>query len=164
MIDLVNESLEAVASGSASGAIYNTNPSQLAGHSLRPAGTKRDHHDSGHKPFLHDPETMFAAIPEHSSPSTPVDRPNGYDLLKSDFSAPTLPYAQPLDISRSYLRQLGSTRFETMRAFRKDITEDLMRPVPFHAPRLKRLTSYPGFDGRQTGDNLDTWSVVYLFL
>jgi hypothetical protein len=143
MIDLVNESLEALASGSASGAIYNTNPSELAGHSLRPAGAKRDHHHSPHKPFLHDPETMFAAIPEHSSPSTPVDRPNGYDLLKSDFSAPTLPYSQPLDVSRSYLRQLGSTRFEVMRTFRKDITEFVLNPALEPAVFQRNRWRYP---------------------
>jgi receptor-binding and translocation channel-forming TcA subunit of Tc toxin/ABC toxin-like protein len=164
MIDLVNESLEALASGSNAGTIYDTNPNALAGHNLRPAGKREDcdecpeHHRDGHnqrhhehqhheddeqKPYLHDPETMFAAIPEHSSPATPVDHPNGYDLLQSDFSAPGLPYSQPLDISRSYLCGLGSNRFATMRTFRKDITEFVLNPALEPADFQRNLWRYP---------------------
>ncbi len=142
LIDLVNENLEALASGSPSGVVYDTNPSKLAGHDLRPAGpeTPQEHH---HKPFLHDPATLFAAIPEHSSPATPVDQPNGYTKLSSDFSAPVLPYSQPLDISRSYLHQLGSSRFQTMRTFRKDITEFALNPALEAVDFQRSLWRYP---------------------
>jgi hypothetical protein len=163
-IDLVNESLEALAVGSNAGAIYDTNAKDLAGHNLQPAGEREncdecpehyrhgqshrrhDHkhrkHDEG-KPFLHDPDTMFAAIPEHSSPATPVEKPDAYVLLASDFSAPGLPYSQPLDISRSYLCRLGSNRFATMRTFRKDITEFVLNPLLEPADFQRNLWRYP---------------------
>jgi hypothetical protein len=144
LIDLVNENLEALASGSAAGVVYDTNSTQLAGHDLRPAGPeapkKHQHH---HEPFLHDPTTLFAAIPEHSSPATPVDRPNGYDLLRSDFTAPALPYSQRLDVSRSYLHQLGSSRFQTMRTFRQDITEFALNPALEPVDFQRHLWRYP---------------------
>ncbi|PYT05676.1 MAG: hypothetical protein DMF60_11150 [Acidobacteria bacterium] len=48
--------------------------------------------------------------------------------MQSTFTAPELPYAQPLDISRSYLRKLGTSRFQTMRTFREAITEFVIDP------------------------------------
>jgi hypothetical protein len=66
---------------------------------------------------------LFAAIPEHSTPATPVERPGAYTTLEADFTSPLLPYSQSLDISRSYLCAMGTSRFATMRAFREQITE-----------------------------------------
>ncbi|KAB5542517.1 insecticidal toxin complex protein [Coniochaeta sp. 2T2.1] len=65
---------------------------------------------------------ILRAMPQHSTPH-PLDTPNIYDVLKTSFGRPDLPYSQGLDISRTYLKELGSSRFETMRTFQKNITE-----------------------------------------
>ncbi len=107
VIDMVNESLEALtaglAGGESGGAVYNTDSSVL--------------------PFSQDPAKLLAVLPQHSSPATPVAQPGAYELLRSDFTDPALPYAQSLDVCRSYLGELGSSRYSAMRHFRKDITE-----------------------------------------
>jgi hypothetical protein len=108
VIDLVNESLETLAAGlpgATGGAVYDTSGDLLAGHKLAMDG------EVGGDPYAHDPQTLFAVLPEHSSPATPVAEPHAYELLASDFTAPVLPYPQALDISRTYLGLLGSTRF-----------------------------------------------------
>ena len=69
-----------------------------------------------------------------STPAAPVTpnqsvEPAVYNNLKTDFSACDLPYSQALDVSRSDLRYLGSTRFETLRTFRKCITEFALQPT-----------------------------------
>ena len=73
------------------------------------------------------------AVPEHSSPSTF----DSYKVLANCFTSPALPYHQKLDISRSYLSPVGSSLFETMRHFRKDITEfaidDKLQPADFQS-------------------------------
>ena len=127
--DLVNECLEAIAAdpGSPAGAVYQTNGTALDGHSL----------DS------HDPATLFAALPEHSSPATPVAEPGGYDQLSRDFSAPELPYAQPLDVNRSYLDHLRTSRYAVMRRFRKDITELVLDPAHEPADFQRHRWRYP---------------------
>jgi hypothetical protein len=107
-IDLVNESLEALG-GSLStghGAVFDTDNQSLAGFPL----------DSSDASFL------FDAIPEHSSPSMPVAS-SIYEVLKKYFTAPSLPYSQGLDVCSSNLAALEVSRFDTMRHFRKDITE-----------------------------------------
>lgn len=129
LIDIVNECLENVASTlpATAGAVYNTSADELAGHHLcpeidcscPPAEDTRQ---------CHDPATLFATLPEHSSPATPVAQPAAYTQLRSDFSSPALPYSQPLDVSRSYLRALGSSRLEALRAFREHITEFALDP------------------------------------
>jgi len=81
-------------------------------------------------PYRHDPASVFATLPEHSSPASPVAEPSAYGALAADYSAPELPYAQPLDVSRSYLRALGATRAEAMRRFRAQITEFVLAPDP----------------------------------
>ncbi len=127
-VDLVNECLEniaaqVVAGGGAaaapSGAVYDTSGTQVGDHLLRPPGTPPEPGE----PYHHDPATLFGAVAEYSSPASPVAQPSGYTALATDFSAPELPYSQPLDLERSYLRQAGSTRFETMRRLRAEITE-----------------------------------------
>ena len=55
--------------------------------------------------------------------------PAVFDILKADFSACELPYSQAVNVSRSYLRMLGSARIDTMRHFRKCITEFPLDPV-----------------------------------
>ncbi|GAA2208044.1 hypothetical protein GCM10009850_035020 [Nonomuraea monospora] len=123
--DLVGECLEAVAAdpGHPVGAVYDTG--EIAGH---PG---------------HDPETLFAAVPEHSTPATPVAQPAGYLALATDFSAPGLPYTQPLDVNRSYLAQLGSCRYDVMRRFRRDITEFVVAPDAEPADFQRHLWRFP---------------------
>jgi hypothetical protein len=127
-VDLVNECLENIASqvvaggGSAatpSGAVYDTSGTQVGDHLLRPPGTPPEPGE----PYHHDPATLLRAVAEYSSPASPVAQPSGYAALATDFSAPELPYSQPLDLERSYLREAGTTRFETMRRLRAQITE-----------------------------------------
>ena len=110
-VDLVNESLEALGSqpSSVQGVVYDTN-------------------DKPGFPNL-DKDTVLTAIPEYSSPAVPVQQPSIYETLASDFSSPNLPYSQNLDICRCYLCSLGTSRFETMRHFRKAITEFVLDPA-----------------------------------
>ena len=115
LIDIVNECLEylAAATPAANGTIYDTS-------------------DRG--PDGHDPARLLAAQPEYSTPATPVAanaavEPTAFNNLKSDFSSFLLPYSQALDVSRSYLRAVGSSRFDEMRTFRAGITEFVLDPV-----------------------------------
>lgn len=122
VIDLVNECLEALVADGPPPVIYDTAGFILAGHALRNPDVTTD------QTAAHDPATLFATLPEHSSPATPVDQPAAYDKLRVDLSGPGLPYSQPLDIVRSYLRQLQTSRFAVMRRFRRAITEFVLDP------------------------------------
>jgi hypothetical protein len=122
VIDLVNECLEALVANGPPPVIYDTAATTLAGHALNNPDATTD------QTAAHDPATLFAALPEHSSPATPVGQPVAYDKLRVDLSGPMLPYSQPLDIDRSYLRQLQTSRFAIMRRFRKEITEFVLDP------------------------------------
>ncbi|MGF7233691.1 MAG: neuraminidase-like domain-containing protein, partial [Frankia sp.] len=122
-LDIVNECLEhlaaAVAAGTnppGGGVVHDTEPDNLAGHPL--AG-----------PDAHDPAALFAALPQYASPAVPVAEPDAYAALATDFSAPGLPYDQPLDVCRSYLHELGGSRWDTMRRFRTEITEFVLQPA-----------------------------------
>lgn len=142
LIDIANECLEhMVADDAFSGAIYNTASNQLGSHEL----TSSSHPTAD--AFQHDPATMFEALPEHSTPAVPTDAQAAYDKLKNDFSACDLPYSQPLDVARSYLKQMGTSRYDTMRRFRKDITEFVLDPwgaKPQETPEFqKHLYRYP---------------------
>lgn len=138
VIDLVNESLEhMVDSGNAFGAVFNTASDQVGGHLLR------SHPSPTADAFLHSPETLLETLPEHSTSFVPTKAQGAYDKLKVDFSACTLPYHQPLDVSRTYLRQLGTRRYETMRRFRRDITEFVLDPAGETAEFQKHLWRYP---------------------
>jgi hypothetical protein len=115
LIDIVNECLEymAAASPATNGTVYDTTASELPGD---------------------DQDRALAAMPEYSTPATPVAanaavEPAAFTNLKTDFSSCLLPYSQALDVSRSYLRALGSNRFEEMRTFRKCITEFVLDPA-----------------------------------
>lgn len=139
LIDIVNESLEQMVIKDMSSfvAVYNTASDQVANHVLT------SNADPEEDAYLHDPETLLEALPEHSTPATPTVEQAAYDTLKSDFSACNLPYSQPLDVSRTYLKQLGSSRFATMRRFRKDITEFVLDPANETAEFQKHLWRYP---------------------
>jgi hypothetical protein len=111
-IDLVIESLEKMGSNlGAPGAVYDTEGTFI--------------------PKV-DKEALLSAIPEYSSPAIPVKSPSIYTILNGDMTAPNLPYAQGLDICRTYLKFMGTSRFETMRHFRADITELALDPM--HEP------------------------------
>lgn len=115
LIDIVNENLEALVYNGVPGVVYDTDGTTLGGHALRPADSENG--------VGHEPNALFAALPEHSTPATPVKLPGAYVTLANDFSSPLLPYSQPLDISRSYLCAMGTSRFATMRRFREEIAE-----------------------------------------
>jgi hypothetical protein len=133
LIDIVNECLEfmGAATTNTTGTVHATAGAELAGYRLRQKG------DCEPEPGAFEPDAIFAALPEHSTPAVPdtadqaIER-SVFDTLKADFSACALPYSQALDVSRSYLRTLGSSRFETLRHFRKCITEFALDPV--HPP------------------------------
>lgn len=123
LIDIVNENLEDLVDNGAPGVVHDTHASMLGGHALRAADANADAGagtvgDAGHAPDL-----LFAALPEHSTPATPVQLPGAYAKLAADFSAPLLPYSQPLDIARTTLCAMGTSRFATLRALREEITE-----------------------------------------
>jgi hypothetical protein len=130
LVDLVNECLEfmAAATANTAGTVYATAEAELAGYPLCQNG------DCEPKSACFEPEEILAAMPEHSTPAVPnaanqTVEPAVFDNLKVDFSACDLPYSQALDVSRSYLRVLGSSRFETLRHFRKCITEFGLDPA-----------------------------------
>lgn len=138
LIDFGNESLERmVADNATSGAVYNTASDKVGGHEL----TSSFHHTAD--AYQHDPVTMFEALPEHSTPAVLTARQTAYDKLKNDFSACSLPYSQPLDVARTYLNQLGTSRFATMRRFRKDTTEFVLDPANETPEFQKHLYRYP---------------------
>jgi len=134
LIDLVNECLEfmGAAGTPASGTVYDTAGDKLAGFALCPKDECPPEAAAADPCF--DAARLFAALPEHATPADPTTanasvQPTVYDKLKADFSAPALPYAQALDVSRSILRHLGSCRFEAMRTFRRCITEFVFKPA-----------------------------------
>jgi hypothetical protein len=138
LVDIVNECLEFMASAApaANGAVYNTSADAVAGYAL----CKQECPPEEKPHFLcHDAAELLCALPEYSTPGTPAVSSNPlesnqtveplvWNTLKSDFSACCLPYAQALDVSRTYLRHLSSCRFEVMRTFRKCITEFVLDP------------------------------------
>jgi hypothetical protein len=141
-IDIVNECLENLAANGPPGAVYNTATDDLAKHKLC---TPCQEHpgENGHHDACHRPERLFATLPEHSTPATPVGQPGGYAKLRTDFSSPRLPYSQPLDVNRSYLRQLRTCRADVMRTFRKDITEFVLDPTLSDSVFQAYLWRYP---------------------
>jgi receptor-binding and translocation channel-forming TcA subunit of Tc toxin/ABC toxin-like protein len=147
LIDIVNECLEylSAAATPASGIVYDTASDSVAGHELC-ADVPCPDHDKAAR--CHDPARLFAALPEHSTPATPgpanaAVEPAVFDKLKGNFSSCLLPYSQTLDVSRSYVRHLGSCRFEEMRTFRTCITEFVLDPLGEPAGFESWLWRYP---------------------
>jgi Tc toxin complex TcA C-terminal TcB-binding domain len=134
LVDIANECLEYLGSVSApaNGTIYQTPSDSVDDLPLwheEPCEKEREP-----KPPFHDPNRVFAALPEYSTPAPPVSAnsavdPTVYNKLKCDFSSCDLPYSQAIDVSRTYLRHLRSCRFEEMRTFRKCITEFVLDPA-----------------------------------
>jgi hypothetical protein len=144
VIDLVNESLEHLVDTlpAVGGAVYNTAADQLGGHELRPVGSEPPPTDV--LPYPHDPDVLFEVMPEHSSPATPQQAGvTAYDTLRADVSSPILPYDQALDVNRTYLGALGTSRFAAMRRFREDITEFVIDPTTPPAKFQSHLWRYP---------------------
>jgi hypothetical protein len=135
LIDIVNENLEALADSGSPGVVYDTHGTQLGGHALKAAA---DEEGPGHVP-----EVLYAALPEHSTPATPVEKSGAYVRLADDFTSPLLPYSQPLDISRTYLCALGTSRFATMRTFREEISEFAIDASQEAVNFQKHLWRYP---------------------
>jgi hypothetical protein len=152
VIDIVNECLEYLgatqpssSNQAPSGTVYNTSVDELAGYRLC-----QDDDCCGAKDRdCHEPPEIYAALPEYSTPATPVTGANGsveplvYNDLKTDFSSCCLPYSQALDVSRTYLHHLGSCRFEELRTFRKCITEFALDPDNPPAGFQSFLWRYP---------------------
>ncbi|MGF6201732.1 neuraminidase-like domain-containing protein [Pseudomonas laurylsulfatiphila] len=135
LIDIVNENLEDLADNGAPGVVYDTSATTLGEHRLTQADADND--------MGHVPNTLFAALPEYSTPATPVKKPGAYVKLAADFSSPLLPYSQPLDISRTYLCGMGTSRFATMRTFREEITEFAIDAKHEAVDFQKHLWRYP---------------------
>ena len=178
MIDMVNECLEFMASTTpptAHGVIYDTTERKLAGYELcddrcddgpdhhdcgceaRPCGCE-EHHKKEEKDKCHDPALIFGALPEYSTPATPVPAdtavspplpgnlavtPAVWEKLKSIFDCCCLPYNQALDVNRTYLDYFRSCRFEEMRTFRKCITELVLNPEEQPADFQSHLWRWP---------------------
>ena len=144
LVDLANECLEYLGSQATpvGGTVYDTSADALAGHLL----CKEECPDCDSD--CHRPATLFAALPEFSTPGTPT-APNSsveplvYNKLKIDFSSCCLPYSQALDVSRTYLRHFQTSRFEEMRTFRKCITEFVLDPVNEPVDFQDHLWRYP---------------------
>jgi Tc toxin complex TcA C-terminal TcB-binding domain len=147
LIDIVNECLEhlgAVGEPPA-GVVYDTASSAVAGHDLCTAEPCQDEAATA---SCHDPARLLGALPQYSTPATPVGaneavEPAVFDRLKVDFSTCNLPYSQALDVSRTYLRHLGSCRYEEMRTFRRCIREFVLDPANEPAGFQSWLWRYP---------------------
>ena len=130
LIDIVNECLEflGAAATPTNGAVYDTSAKFVAGHALCREDCPAEHDG------CHEPIALLAALPEHATPAMPTAanaavEPAVYNKLKGDFSSCHLPYSQAIDVSRTYLRHFGGSRFDAMRIFRKCITEFVLDPV-----------------------------------
>lgn len=152
LIDIVNECLEFMASTTPitkHGTVYDTSEDKLAGYKLctdECCGV--DHHEHHEKRHCHKPVVLFDALPEYSTPATPVAangavEPAVWDKLKDDFSTCCLPYNQALDVSRTYLDHFQTCRYEEMRTFRRCITEFVLDPVNQPAQFQTHLWRYP---------------------
>jgi hypothetical protein len=154
LIDIVNESLEYLGATNPpstsggpgpSGTVYDTSADELAGYVLCKEGDCEDKEDRR----CHEPDAIYAALPEYSTPATPVKGKNDsveplvYNYLRSDFSTCHLPYSQALDVSRTYLRHFGACRFEELRTFRKCITEFALDPANPPVGFQSHLWRYP---------------------
>jgi hypothetical protein len=144
-IDIINECLEylGTAPAKASGTVYDTSEDELAGFKLCDDDDRKETDRDCHEPMA-----IYAALPEYSTPASPVAKNQAveqlvYNNLKEDFSSCDLPYSQALDVSRTYLHHFGSCRFEEMRTFRKCITEFALDPTQPPTGFQSFLRRYP---------------------
>ncbi|KAK3192711.1 hypothetical protein K4F52_001065 [Lecanicillium sp. MT-2017a] len=117
IVDIVNENLESLVAGtSPAGVIYNT----------KAPGSEGLDHPNG-AAFTPSRELgrddILRALPQHSTPKLPLTQPEAYEKLKNSVAGVGLPYSRGIDFSETYLGALGSSRYETMRTFSRDITE-----------------------------------------
>lgn len=151
LVDLVNECLEYLAAATApsGGTVYDTAPDVLAGFPLHAPGPAQDGDELADEPeHRYDAARLLAALPAHSTPAPPdaanaAVEPAAFDRLAGDFSSWLLPYSQAADVARTYLRTLGSSRFEGMRTFRRCITEFVLDPEQEPAGFGSWLWRYP---------------------
>ncbi|MGA8742244.1 MAG: neuraminidase-like domain-containing protein [Terracidiphilus sp.] len=161
LIDMINECLESMAANdNKTGIVYNTSQDKLAGYDLCDDHCECEGQDCACQeegcgcrekevtPACHKPNVIFDALPEYSTPSTPVPAntsvtPAVWNKLKSNFSTCALPYNQALDVNRIYLEYLRSCRYEEMRTFRKCITELVLDPANQPADFQTHLWRYP---------------------
>ncbi|WP_421907369.1 neuraminidase-like domain-containing protein [Mameliella sp.] len=137
-IDMVNETLEhVVVTGFPPGTIRDTQRDTLGGHTL----DTHPNPPAGATP--HAAQTLFCALPEHSTPAIPTAEQAAWETLAEDFSACTLPYNQPLDVTRSTLKALGTSRYATMRAFSREIHSFVHAPGSVPADFQNHLWRYP---------------------
>jgi Tc toxin complex TcA C-terminal TcB-binding domain len=119
IIDIVNENLEAFGMGLSQeayeGPMFNTLDQGLLDLGI-------DGAEKLQTAKLLTEVDLLRALPQHSTPH-PLSSPNIYDTLKAQTGRPNLPYSQGLDVNRTYLNALGTSRFATMSTFQKDITE-----------------------------------------
>ena len=128
--------------------MYDTAEQALAGHKLcqDDCCEAEDHH---HKDDCHKPGVLFDALPEYSTPATPVAandavEPAVWDKLKRGFLRPAAcPTTRRSTSTRTYLEYFRSCRFEEMRTFRKCITEFVLDPLNQPASFQTHLWRYP---------------------
>lgn len=140
-IDMAIERMEAMVTGDVSivqsTPIIKTGPDDdlEMGHYLSYEG----HETDGINRYHHDPKVFFEAVPAHSSPESN----DAYDVLKNTFNDCHLPYHQALDVSSAYLNELGCSRYDLTRKFRKTIHEFVHDPSNPPADFPSHISHYP---------------------
>lgn len=137
VIDLINESLESLAVNLTSnvGAIYNTTSNFLTTLNVPGAPSIVEHGISE--------DDIVKALAQHSAPHLPLDQPAIYATLKTAIAGPKLPYSQVLDLSRTYLGAIGTSRFDVMRTFLENITEFALDALHEPADFIKQQWRLP---------------------
>ncbi|MBK7806955.1 MAG: hypothetical protein IPJ51_11700 [Saprospiraceae bacterium] len=105
------------------------------GHYLAYEGHETDGIDRYH----HDPKVFFEAVPAHSSPESD----GAYEALKKTFNDCHLPYHQALDVSSAYLNEMGCSRYDLTRKFRKHIHEFVHDPANPPTDFPSHISHYP---------------------
>jgi len=134
-IDLVNESLEHIAQHM---------PEDPTGHVAKSKFYNTpQRHILNHWIGDHDANRLLEAIPVHSTPTIHKGNKTAYEKLENEFVGCHLPYSQRLDVSRSYLNAMGTSRYEVMRHFRKTVTEFVLAPEAAVEEFQGHLWRYP---------------------
>ncbi|KAJ6785334.1 hypothetical protein PWT90_02601 [Aphanocladium album] len=117
LVDIVNENLEYIVAGHGKGGpVHNTNDNYHNDLDI-PNGSE----------FRMAPEISIEealrALPQHSTSKMPMEQPEAYKKLNSSAAGSELPYDRGADVSSTYLDVLGSSRYEALSIFSRDITE-----------------------------------------